>query len=80
MRQWEALGLLVFLIALGVSSRWWGPLLDAYGRGLTVGLISGVLLGQMFERRRIMIVQTARDRELAIKLEKITAKLEAKLP
>jgi hypothetical protein len=77
--RWEAIALLVVLFALGISSRWWGPLLDAYGRGLLVGLMSGVLLGQMFERRR-QRVQTQRDERLSTKLEQLTARLERSVP
>lgn len=77
MTRWEAIVLLVVLLALGISSRWWGPLLDAYGRGLTVGLMSGVLLGQASERRRVL-EQRARDLDLATRLEKLAARIEGR--
>lgn len=79
MSRWEAIALLVIIFALGISSRWWGPLLDAYGRGLCVGLMSGVLIGQMGERRR-KLEQTARDLDLAAKLAELTQRLERSVP
>jgi hypothetical protein len=72
--RWEAVALLVLLLALGISSRWWGPLLDAYGRGLTVGLLSGLLLGQLLERKRVA-EQTQRNVELAAQLERLAARI-----
>jgi hypothetical protein len=44
-----------------------------------VGLLSGSLLGQMFERRRLF-VQTQRDERLATKLEQLLARLERSVP
>lgn len=53
MTRWYAIVMLLVLFAIAITSHWWQPLLDEYGRGLLVGLMSGVLLGQLVERRRV---------------------------